>query len=53
MKHVDQVTALLRTQIENDEEVSDIETTANEVVEKWIDPLSEKWECEGSVLSNH
>jgi hypothetical protein len=40
MKHTDQVLALLRTQIGNDNEVQDIRKTAREVVSKWVDPLS-------------
>lgn len=40
MKHTDQVLALLRKQIGNDEEVRDISRTANEVTGKWINPLS-------------
>jgi hypothetical protein len=40
MKHCDQVLALLKKQIGNAEEVSDINDTAKAVVEKWIDPLS-------------
>jgi predicted AAA+ superfamily ATPase len=40
MKHTDQVLALLRKQIGNDEEVRDISRTANEVTGKWVNPLS-------------
>jgi hypothetical protein len=40
MKHVDQVIALLKTQIANQEEVADIKKTASEVVGKWVNPLS-------------
>ena len=40
MKHVDQVIALLRKQIENEEEVADIKKTAHEVVQKWVNPVS-------------
>ena len=40
MKHSEQVLALLRKQIGNDQEVDDIATTAREVASKWIDPLS-------------
>lgn len=40
MNHCDQVLALLKKQIGNAEEVSDINDTAKAVVEKWIDPLS-------------
>jgi Z1 domain len=40
MKHADQVLALLRKQIGNDEEVRDISRTANEVTGKWVSPLS-------------
>src|ERR1700724_684456 len=40
MKHRDQVLALLKKQIGNDEEVKDICETAKEVVGKWVNPLS-------------
>jgi hypothetical protein len=40
MKHVEQVLALLEKQIGNSNEVKDIEKTAREVAEKWVDPLS-------------
>src|SRR4051794_2021395 len=40
MKHRDQVLALLQTQIRNAEEVSDISTTADEVAQKWVNPVS-------------
>jgi hypothetical protein len=40
LKHSDQVTALLQTQIGNAQEVSDIRTTAEAVSQKWVDPLS-------------
>lgn len=40
MKHRDQVLALLQKQILNAEEVKDIRETAEEVVRKWINPLS-------------
>jgi Z1 domain len=40
MKHADQVLALLRKQIGNEEEVRDISRTAKEVTEKWVNPLS-------------
>ncbi len=40
MRHVDQVIALLKTQIANEEEVADIKRTASEVVGKWVSPLS-------------
>jgi hypothetical protein len=40
MRHADQVLALLRKQIGNEEEVRDISRTANEVTGKWISPLS-------------
>lgn len=40
MDHCDQVLALLRTQIEQDDEVSDIHSTAVEVSKKWVDPTS-------------
>ena len=40
MKHVEQILALLSTQIGNKEEVADIAKTANEVVDKWINPVT-------------
>jgi hypothetical protein len=40
MRHADQVLALLRTQIGNEDEVRDISRTANEVTGKWVNPLS-------------
>jgi hypothetical protein len=40
MNHRDQVLALLRTQVGNDAEVADIRSTAEEVMKKWVDPLS-------------
>ena len=40
MKHRDQILALLKKQIGNDEEVRDISVTATEVVGKWVNPLS-------------
>ena len=40
MRHADQIFALLRKQIANDDEVEDIAETAREVVSKWINPLS-------------
>src|SRR5579884_3145781 len=40
MKHRDQVLALLQKQIGNANEVRDIRTTAEEVVGKWINPLT-------------
>ena len=40
MKHCDQVLNLLRTQVGNESEVNDIKKTAEEVVEKWINPLT-------------
>lgn len=40
MKHRDQVLALLQKQIRNDEEVEDIRVTAEEVVNRWVNPLS-------------
>lgn len=40
MKHRDQVLGLLQKQIRNAEEVKDISETAEEVVGKWVDPLS-------------
>src|SRR5437763_4202661 len=40
MKHADQVLALLRKQIGNEQEVRDISETAQEVVARWANPLS-------------
>ncbi|WP_271585626.1 DNA cytosine methyltransferase [Bradyrhizobium sp. CCBAU 45389] len=40
MKHSEQVLKLLRKQIGNDSEVQEIRRTAQEVVKKWINPLS-------------
>src|SRR5713226_9642570 len=40
MKHRDQVLGLLKKQIGNDEEVTEIRETAEEVIGKWVDPLS-------------
>lgn len=40
MRHADQVLALLQTQIGNSEEVQDISETAQEVVSKWVNPLT-------------
>jgi len=40
VRHRDQVLALLQKQIGNTEEVQDIGKTANEVVGKWVNPLS-------------
>jgi len=40
MKHRDQVLALLKKQIGNDQEVQDISETAKEVASKWVNPLS-------------
>jgi hypothetical protein len=40
MKHSEQVLKLLRKQIGNDSEVQDIQRTAQDVVKKWINPLS-------------
>lgn len=40
MKHSDQVLRLLQKQIGNTEEVADISKTADEVVGKWVSPLS-------------
>lgn len=39
MNHRDQVVSLLNKQIGNAEEVEDIGVTAQEVAEKWVDPL--------------
>ena len=40
MKHKDQILGLLKKQIGNDEEVTEINETAKEVVGKWVNPLS-------------
>src|SRR6266849_4630479 len=40
MKHRDQVLGLLKKQIGNDEEVTEIRETAEEVIGKWVNPLS-------------
>src|ERR1700682_2478480 len=40
MNHRDQVVNLLNKQIGNQEEVEEIGVTAQEVAEKWVDPLS-------------
>lgn len=40
MKHHDQVVNLLRKQIGNADEVSDISSTAKEVASRWVDPAS-------------
>ncbi len=40
MNHCDQILALLQKQIGNSEEVSDIKATAEEVANKWVNPLS-------------
>jgi hypothetical protein len=40
MKHRDQVLALLRKQIGNDQEVQEIGATAEQVVRRWINPVS-------------
>jgi len=40
MNHADQVIALLKTQISNDQEVLDIGECAKEVASKWVNPLS-------------
>jgi predicted AAA+ superfamily ATPase len=39
MKHSDQVLRLLKKQIGSDEEVKEINETAEEVVGKWVNPL--------------
>jgi hypothetical protein len=39
MKHQDQVLALLKKQIGNDNEVKDIKETAEAVVSKWVNPF--------------
>ena len=40
MNHCDQTLMLLQKQIGNQEEVKEIEDTAREVAEEWVDPLS-------------
>lgn len=40
MRHRDQVLALLQKQIGNAEEVKDISVTADEVAQKWVNPVS-------------
>lgn len=40
MNHRDQVINLLKTQIENPEEVDDIQATAEQVANRWVDPVS-------------
>lgn len=40
MNHCDQVLALLRTQIEQPDEVSEIHDAATTVSMKWVDPIS-------------
>jgi hypothetical protein len=40
MKHRDQVLSLLKTQIGNEEEVKEIERTAEEVASRWVNPVS-------------
>ena len=40
MKHRDQVLGLLKKQIGNEEEVKDVVETAEEVANKWVDPVS-------------
>lgn len=40
MNHAEQVLALLKKQIGNDNEVADIAKTAKEVTTKWVNPLS-------------
>src|SRR6476646_2692862 len=40
MKHTDQVIGLLTKQISNVEEVKEIRETANQVAERWVNPLS-------------
>jgi Z1 domain len=44
MNHREQVVSLLTKQIGNIEEVEDIGITAQEVAQKWVDPLSERTE---------
>lgn len=40
MNHLDQIIALLRTQIPSEQEVDDIRRTASEVAKHWINPVS-------------
>lgn len=40
MNHLDQTVQLLRTQITNDEEVTEITQTAQEVAANWVDPTA-------------
>jgi len=40
MKHSDEILNLLKTQVSNPGEVDDIAATAEEVVQKWVNPLS-------------
>jgi hypothetical protein len=40
LKHCDQVLSLLKKQINNEDEVKDIHTTARDVASRWINPLS-------------
>lgn len=40
MNHQDQVLELLRTQIGRDDEVEDIRATAEDVSQRWVDPVS-------------
>ena len=54
MNHRDQVISLLNKQIGNTEEVEDIGVTAQEVAQRWVDPLragtedewSDLWSCQ-------
>lgn len=41
MRHCDQIIDLLKTQIDRDDEVSDILKTAQEVAAQWVDPTSD------------
>ncbi len=40
MKHTDQIIALLRTQIGNEQEVQDIRSAASDVAKYWVNPIS-------------
>src|SRR5688572_28707473 len=40
MKHTDEILNLLRQQVGNENEVDDIASTAREVVENWVNPLT-------------
>lgn len=50
MKHADEILNLLRQQVGNIEEVADIAKTALDVVEKWVDPLSDRKEQTNGLI---